>query len=70
MIGSSGPATILINFLLIESSMPGQTVKILIFGILGLFGIALIIPTSFFSLVLTGVAVLGIAAVLLTSVFR
>ena len=47
--------------------MVGKMAKIGILGVVALIGIAVSIPTSLTSLVITGIAVVGIAAVLITS---
>jgi hypothetical protein len=47
--------------------MVRQTIKIGILGVMALIGIAIAIPTSLTSLILTGVAIIGIVAVLIKS---
>jgi hypothetical protein len=50
--------------------MVGAKIKIAILGVLALVGIAVSIPTSLTSLVLTVAAVIGIVVVVITSVLR
>ena len=50
--------------------MVGQKAKIAVLGVVALLGIAVSIPTSLTSLIITGIAVIGIAAILITSILR
>ena len=50
--------------------MIGNTTKIIIFVGLALFGLAFAIPTSLTSLVVTGVALISIVVILITSVLK